>query len=75
MEKKRNPIHRKGERNSFCPFYRICLDEAAKKSWDYWDCSECEYRSSREESEDNHNRRDDSFPYYYLPDDIFGKLR
>ncbi|MGD2125354.1 MAG: hypothetical protein PVG99_04695 [Desulfobacteraceae bacterium] len=74
MSKNRHPIYKKGDRNAFCPFYSVCLDEAVKKSWAYWDCSECDHRSSRDSSFDIENRVNDSMPYYDLPDDIFEKV-
>jgi Zn-finger protein len=52
MVEERCPLHRKGERNVFCPFYRACLDEAVSKTWAYWDCSECEYRSTHDPKTD-----------------------
>ena len=74
MEKKRHPIHRKGERNALCPHYRVCLDEAAGRFWAFWDCSECAYRLSRDSRFDIDNRANDSMPYYNVPDDIFEEI-
>lgn len=68
MAKRRNPIKRRGDRNALCPFYGDCLDEAVLKSWDYWDCSGCEYRFSRDPSLDILNIVNDSMPYYELPE-------
>jgi hypothetical protein len=48
MSEEKSPRNRKGERNPFCPNYADCLNEAAKKLWTFLDCSECEYRSSRD---------------------------
>ena len=74
MTQERRPIYRKGERNPFCPVYRSCLDEAVEKSWAYWDCSECAYRSCRDPNLDIQIRANDSMPYYDLPAGIFGKV-
>ncbi|MBN1103345.1 MAG: hypothetical protein JXL84_08035 [Deltaproteobacteria bacterium] len=52
MAEERYPLHRKGERNVFCPFYSACLDEAVSKTWAYWDCSECQYRWTRDPKTD-----------------------
>jgi hypothetical protein len=67
---KRNPICRKGARNAFCLFYSECLDEAVKKAWAFWDCSECTHRSSRDPSMEVTNRVNDSMPYYDVSVDI-----
>jgi hypothetical protein len=72
--KERNPIHRKGERNAFCLFYSVCLDEAVKKVWAFWDCSECAYQASRDPGLDISNRANDSMPYYDVPVDIFEEV-
>jgi CheY-like chemotaxis protein len=37
----RNPVQRQGSRNVFCAFYRECLDDAIKGSWQDWDCGDC----------------------------------
>lgn len=74
MNSERRPIHRKGERNAFCPYYTACLDDAVERTWAFWDCSECEYQSSRDPSFDIQHRVNDSMPYYDLPDDVFEKV-
>jgi hypothetical protein len=38
---KPNPIHREGTKNVMCSHYRDCLDHAARRYWQFWDCSEC----------------------------------
>ncbi len=45
---KPNPIHREGTKNILCPYYRDCLDHAAKRFWRFWDCCECTHKSERE---------------------------
>jgi hypothetical protein len=67
---KRNPIYRKGVRNAFCLFYKECLDEAVKKAWAFWDCSECTHRSSRDQNREIADRMNDSMPYYDVSVDI-----
>ena len=74
MKKQRRPICRNGYRNALCPYYGLCLDEAVKKSWQYWDCRECEHRSSRESDWDVTTSVNDQFPYYDLPLDIYVKV-
>jgi hypothetical protein len=63
MKKGRNPIYRKGERNPFCSSYALCLDEAISKSWIFWDCSECEFTSTRDSKMEIMSRSNDSMPY------------
>jgi hypothetical protein len=66
----RNPIYRKGVRNVFCLFYKECLDEAVKKAWAFWDCSQCTHRSSRDQNTEIADRMNDSMPYYDVSVDI-----
>ncbi len=35
------PIQIEGERNVFCPYYKGCLEYAAKNYWDFWNCKQC----------------------------------
>ena len=71
MKKQRRPINKKGDRNALCPFYRDCLDDAVRKSWDYWHCCECKHKLSRDPEFDVLNVVNDSLPYYELPEDFF----
>jgi hypothetical protein len=68
MKKGRNPVYRKGERNPFCSSYALCLDEAIGKSWLFWDCSECEFKASRELKTEITCGvgANDSMPYYEI---------
>ena len=45
---KLNPVHREGTKNVMCSHYRDCLDHAARRYWQFWDCSECTHKSERE---------------------------
>jgi hypothetical protein len=74
ISQQRNPIYRKGKRNPFCHHYSTCLDEAVKKAWAFWDCSECEHRASRDPKMEITNRVNDSMPYYDVPVDIFEEV-
>jgi hypothetical protein len=38
---------RSHKKNIYCPFYRECLDHAAKRHWKSWDCSRCPYKSKK----------------------------
>ncbi len=66
MKKGRNPLYRKGERNPFCSSYALCLDEAIGKAWLFWDCSECEFKASRDPKMEIISRSNDSMPYYEI---------
>ena len=66
MKKGRNPIYRKGERNPFCSNYVLCLDEAIGKAWLFWDCSECEFKASRDTKTEIVSKCNDSMPYYEI---------
>ena len=66
----RKALHRKGDRNPFCPHYADCLDEAVERTWSFWDCSECPYKSTRDPGFDLTNRSSDVVPYYDLSPDI-----
>jgi hypothetical protein len=70
MKKGRNPIYRKGQRNPFCLSYAVCLDEAIGKSWIFWDCSECEFKASRDSKTEIMCRSNDSPPYYDVSVDV-----
>lgn len=67
---KRSPIHRKGERNALCPYYRQCLDEAVQNSWDYWDCSQCDHKRKRDPEMYELVMFDESDLPYDLPPEI-----
>ena len=45
MDQNRKPIYTKGFRNVLCPYYRVCLDHAAKNHWEYWTCLNCKHKS------------------------------
>ena len=68
MNTERRPQNRKGERNPFCVFYALCLDQVVKSGWAFWDCSECENRVTRDDKiEVIHSTCGDSSEVYDLP--------
>jgi hypothetical protein len=68
MNTERRPQNRKGERNPFCILYALCLDQAVKSGWAFWDCSECENRVARDAKIDIvHSSSGDSSEVYALP--------
>jgi len=48
MRKCRKPVHTKGYKNIFCPYYGNCLDHASKKHWGYWTCQHCQHKRLKE---------------------------
>ena len=74
MKNDRRPIYKRGDRNALCPHYRDCLDEAVKKSWQYWDCGECRHKSSSDSNFDMMRSVNDSVAYYDLPTEIYVKI-
>lgn len=74
MRKKRRPHYKQGDRNVFCPHYGDCLDEAVKKAWDYWNCSECPLRFHEAPSADILTSVNDTIPYFTISSEISGKF-
>jgi len=52
MNTERNPLRRQGNRNVFCAFYRECLDDAIKGSWQDWDCDDCQHKLNHKNQPD-----------------------
>jgi DNA-binding response OmpR family regulator len=48
----RNPVRRQGSRNVFCAFYRECLDDVIKGSWQDWDCGDCPHKLNHKNEPD-----------------------
>ncbi|MBU0987965.1 MAG: hypothetical protein KKH68_12010 [Proteobacteria bacterium] len=75
MQPHSNPLHKQGEKNVFCPYYRKCLDYACEKSWEYFSCRDCTHRRTSEAvtvalfSPQNYD------PYYALSPSLFIKNR
>jgi hypothetical protein len=64
MTEKPNPVHRKGDRNDFCPFYGDCLDFVVKNSWTDWDCSECPHKMREDARPEFQLTSRGTIPYY-----------
>jgi len=73
MKKGTNPVHTKGYRNVFCPYYRNCLDHASMNYWDYWNCSRCRYQKAQKSIADTLISTASTDPYYSLSPSIQGK--
>ena len=67
MNPHRNPNRNPGERNVFCSYYGDCLDDAIHKSWEFWDCARCEYRSDKGATPETPWGVSHAVAYYELP--------
>ncbi|MEE9401657.1 MAG: hypothetical protein V3V47_00510, partial [Desulfobacteria bacterium] len=74
MEPRPKPIHRLGNKNICCPFYGNCLDHAAKRHWQSWDCSECPHKQ-RQQAIKADQITDGFGPYCELPPGIYRHFR
>jgi len=70
-----NPIHNQGYRNVFCPYYRNCLDHAAKLYWECWSCLECHHKQNQNSVLDVMLSQDGDYPYYSLSPSIYDKVK
>jgi hypothetical protein len=68
MEPRPKRVDKSRHKNICCPFYRNCLDHAAKRYWQNWDCSECPHKLSKRPIEANHISG--GLGYCELPSDI-----
>ncbi len=75
MELLANPINRPGDRNVDCPHYRSCLDHAVKFAWNYWDCSDCDFKVLAESMPILDCSPHNADLYYSLPNDIYSKMQ
>ena len=75
MNPRPKPIHRLGDRNIFCPYYRNCLDYAVKCSWTSWDCSQCPYRFIKQSFNGNGYGSGDPEIYGDLPLPVLRRIR
>jgi len=41
-----NPVNKFLDRNYQCHLYEQCQKHAFKKNWNFWSCSECDYKLS-----------------------------
>jgi hypothetical protein len=63
-----NPTHirKNGKKNVFCPYYKDCLNHAAKLRWENWDCSECPHKLTQHPIEID-RETSGFYPYAELP--------
>ena len=70
----RNPVKQKGDRNVLCSYYNHCLDNAVKKSWEDWDCGDCQFRWDQGARPELRFTADETVAYYDLPVEIYTEL-
>ena len=73
MEQSKNPVHTKGYRNVFCPYYRNCLDHAIQNHWEYWACLDCQHKRKEKLVTDTLLLPVNDDPYYSLPQSLYKK--
>ena len=59
-----NPVHQKGDRNVYCPYYGDCLDYAIEVAWQYWNCGDCIERTNHAARPDFRFRSGDTIDYF-----------
>ena len=75
MGKDKNPVHNKGYRNVFCPYYRSCLDHASKHYWECWTCSDCRHKQEHQSATDVFLSPACADPYYSLSPSFYRKTK
>lgn len=73
MDHNENPIHTKGDKNVFCPYYSSCLDYAVELRWEYWTCLHCQYKQKETFVEDVLLLAKDTDPYYSFSPYLYKK--
>lgn len=68
------PIHTQGHKNVFCPYYRNCLDHAAKHHWEYWSCLKCQHKKKHDSITDVLLSPESDYPYYSLSPSFYAKV-
>ena len=67
MKPKYNPVHKRTDRNVFCPHYGECLDYAIKKSWEFWGCCDCREKFNQAAGPEFRFTVSDGTEYFHLP--------
>jgi hypothetical protein len=70
MNSEANPLPTQGERNIFCPLYGCCLDQAARRAWPTWACSQCPNMSLTQPLCESEIPMNNAVSYYELPPKI-----
>ena len=64
MNHNENPVHTRGDKNVFCPYYDNCLNHAVKLHWQRWSCMHCEHKQKQTFVQDALLLAKDPDPYY-----------
>ena len=75
MNQKPNPLNRLGRKNIHCPQYGDCLDYAADRYWDYWDCAECSHKATRQPFTDIECTTEEIDVFFHLPARVYRILQ
>jgi hypothetical protein len=70
MKPQYNPVHKRAERNVFCPYYANCLDYAIEEAWEYWGCCDCSQRFNQAGRPEFRFTVSDETEYFDLPVEI-----
>ncbi len=73
MQPQSNPVHAKGKKNVFCPYYGGCLNYACENYWEYWSCLDCEHRRDKASVTDIPFSLQNSDPYYSISPSLYLK--
>jgi len=68
-----NPVHTKGDKNVFCPYYDNCLDHAVELHWEYWTCLHCQHKQKETFVQDALLLTKDADPYYSFSPYLYKK--
>ena len=74
MNNNENPVHTKGDKNVFCPYYGNCLDYAVQLHWEYWTCLYCQHKKKKTFVEDALLLTKDPDPFYSFSSSFYKKL-
>ena len=70
MNPEANPVRQKGKRNLWCGHYGSCLDNAARKLWRDWDCSQCGHQSDTSLGVDSIQTRSEFDGYHKIAEGV-----
>jgi hypothetical protein len=73
MNHNENPVHTRGDKNVFCPYYGNCLDYAVELHWEYWSCLSCQHKQNEIFIEDALLLTKDADPYYSFSPNFYKK--
>ncbi|MGD9082537.1 MAG: hypothetical protein PVJ50_06795 [Desulfobacterales bacterium] len=73
MNHNENPVHTKGDKNVFCPYYGNCLDYAVELQWQYWTCLHCQHKQKETFVEDALLLAKDPDPHYSFSPHFYKK--